>query len=161
MIFGSEAHHLFLIFRFSMLYALRLMEVEVWKYLVLRSVVVNQVILDFCLHKDSSLLSCSMRFSFISSSMRVKFCKAWFVWMSLRMLLRFFMLVCIWPKLVIFQCFKACFVTFNFLVRMYAGVPENWVFQASLVTSKLEWSRVQNSSNLKFFFSFVTVCCVQ
>lgn len=52
-------------------------------------------------------------------------------------------------QMINIPCFKAFLVTFNFFVRMYAGVREKMEFNAFSTTSTLEVSPVQNSSNLK------------
>lgn len=94
---------------------LLLMVIERWKNLVLRSVMVSQVNLDFYFHSFSSLFRISLRFSWISTSRFLCRESSGGDWILMRVSFRNWIPNWIWPEEFLFQTFMARLVAFSFL----------------------------------------------
>lgn len=148
---GSKDHIPWPIFMLSIALLIRLVVVDKWKNFVFKLVLVSQVRRDFYFQSSSSLFKSSLRFSCNCSSRFLLKGRHGEAWILMRASLRDWIFDWMWPKLSLFQLFRAFFVALSVLLRIKAGVSRFCWSQAFLTISTLEGSHVQNSSNLKGF----------
>ena len=126
-----------------------LIRVEVWKYLVLRSLQVKQASLDLERQRISSLPRRFSKSNFKLISWSKEKGEGGDCWTESKR--RRVALICLWmlPKWREFHFSKANLVFLSFLGRHLSGKPRTILCQAASIIWPQEESLIQNSSNLK------------